>query len=68
MKELRVTKDGSSLVGVPDEVTPAPSYKDERSGRYPGIESQLDMMYWDAINGTTLWKDMITKIKTDIPK
>ena len=35
---------------------------------YPLIEDQLDMQYWDNINGTTKWKDLITKIKNDNPK
>ena len=26
------------------------------------------MQYWDAINGTTTWKDKITEIKTKYPK
>ena len=36
--------------------------------KYPSIEEQLDMQYWDAVNGTTTWKDAIAKVKTDNPK
>ena len=39
-----------------------------RKVEYPSIEDQLDMQYWDSINGTSNWKDAITKIKTDNPK
>ncbi len=35
---------------------------------YPSLTEQLDMQYWDSINGTTKWKDLITKIKNDNPK
>ena len=35
---------------------------------YPSVIDQLDMQYWDSINGTTKWKDLITKIKNDNPK
>lgn len=39
-------------------------YKKERlKFLYPPITTQLDMMYWDAINGTTVWIDTITAIK-----
>lgn len=41
-------------------------YKTDRV--YPSIQEQLDMQYWDSVNGTTTWKDAITKVKTDNPK
>jgi len=44
------------------------NYKSLRMGHYPDIEDQLDMQYWDLVNGTTIWKDYITKVKSDIPK
>ena len=40
----------------------------QRDRVYPSIQDQLDMQYWDNINGTTQWKDLITQIKTDNPK
>ena len=36
-----------------------------RTNAYPSMEEQADMQYWDEINGTTIWKDTITKIKAD---
>ena len=39
-----------------------------RKNEYPSIEDQLDMQYWDSVNGTTTWKDAIAKVKTDNPK
>ena len=40
----------------------------QRDRVYPSIQDQLDMQYWDKVNGTTTWKDSITQIKTDNPK
>jgi hypothetical protein len=39
----------------------------ERQALYPSIQEQLDMQYWDNINGTTTWKDKIAEIKTANP-
>jgi hypothetical protein len=35
---------------------------------YPPIEDQLDIQYWDSINGTTVWLDTIKAIKEEYPK
>jgi len=43
-------------------------YVRRRLREYPPIEKQLDMMYWDAVNGTTTWVDEITRIKEKHPK
>ncbi len=43
-------------------------YKQRRQEQYPDITEQLDMQYWDSVNGTTTWKDAITKVKNDNPK
>mgnify|MGYP001362715292 FL=1 len=43
-------------------------YQRDRATSYPSIQEQLDMQYWDSVNGTTKWKDAITKVKTDNPK
>jgi|TARA_R100000149_G_scaffold39633_1_gene15318 hypothetical protein len=46
----------------------ANEYKEKREDSYPDWKTQMDMQYWDSINGTTTWKDLITKIKSDNPK
>jgi|TARA_B000000557_G_scaffold16397_1_gene12622 predicted transglutaminase-like protease len=46
----------------------ANEYKKNREQSYPSIQEQLDMQYWDSVNGTTTWKDAIAKVKTDNPK
>jgi len=46
----------------------ANEYQRERATAYPSIQEQLDMQYWDKVNGTTNWEDAIAKVKSDIPK
>jgi hypothetical protein len=43
-------------------------YKRKRVREYPSWQKQLDMQYWDKVNGTTTWQDTIAKVKNDIPK
>ena len=43
-------------------------YKTDRASAYPSIQEQLDMQYWDSVNGTTTWADAIAKVKADYPK
>ena len=40
----------------------------QRDRIYPSIQDQLDMQYWDSVNGTTTWKDTVAKVKADNPK
>jgi len=43
-------------------------YKTARQEAYGSIANQLDMQYWDSVNGTTLWADHIAQVKADNPK
>ena len=43
-------------------------YKRKRQEAYPGVWDQLDMIYWDQVDGTTKFKEAIAKVKTDNPK
>ena len=54
------------VVGI-DTVTTV-DYTDARKAEYPSLEEQQDMQYWDAVNGTTIWKDKIAEIKSKYPK
>jgi hypothetical protein len=40
----------------------------QRDRVYPSIGDQLDMQYWDSVNGTTTWNDAVAKVKSDNPK
>ena len=43
-------------------------YKTARSEAYGSVQDQLDMQYWDSVNGTTNWADHIAQVKADNPK
>ena len=46
----------------------ANAYKEQRASAYPSMSEQLDMQYWDKINGTTTWADAIAAVKAKYPK
>jgi len=43
-------------------------YIQARQEAYGSVQDQLDMQYWDGVNGTTLWADHIAQVKSDNPK
>ena len=43
-------------------------WEQNRRNAYGSIADQLDMMYWDGVNGTTVWADHIAQVKSDNPK
>jgi hypothetical protein len=43
-------------------------YARNRAEAYPSIQDQLDMQYWDSVNGTTTWGDAIAQVKASHPK
>ena len=43
-------------------------YIQARQEAYGSIAEQLDMQYWDSVNGTTTWADHIAQVKSDNPK
>ena len=43
-------------------------YKVQREFQYPSLQEQLDLQYWDQVNGTTKWKEAVAKVKSDNPK
>jgi len=49
-----------------DNLIASKQYQVDR--QYPSIGEQLDMQYWDAVNGTTTGKDAIAQVKADNPK
>ena len=61
-----VAEQGMGIVEGPD--VKSPSYAELRAEDYPSREAQLDMMYWDKVNGTTTWQDTIQEIKNRHPK
>ena len=67
-------KDGNSVALEQSKIDAARielnklNYQHDRVMEYPNISDQLDMLYWDQVNGTTLFKDAIAKVKADNPK
>ena len=58
-----------------DEEYAATLYQRQRTGEafttdtiYLPLAQQLDMQYWDSVNGTTTWKDHIAAVKAKYPK
>tara|TARA_A100001201_G_scaffold80441_1_gene71841 strand:- start:539 stop:859 length:321 start_codon:yes stop_codon:yes gene_type:complete len=58
-----------------DAEAAATLYQRQRTGEarttdtiYASIGDQLDMMYKDAVNGTTTWKDHVAAVKAKYPK
>lgn len=43
-------------------------YQRDRAKDYPSIQEQLDMQYWDKINGTNKWQQAINAVKQKYPK
>ena len=63
--------DGNTVVIDMDDVNAwvdPDAYKYSRAAAYPSIQEQLDMQYWDSVNGTTTWADAIAAIKEGFPK
>ena len=56
---------GNDTVEGPDVVEP--SYVELRQAAYPSMAAQLDMQYWDGVNGTTTWADAIQAVKNQYP-
>jgi ribosome-interacting GTPase 1 len=46
----------------------ANQYKDQRAVAYPSIQEQLDLLYWDKVNGTDNWEQAIAAVKAEYPK
>ena len=60
--------DGTAEISKADIQAKINETQYQRDRVYPSITDQLDMQYWDKINGTTTWKDAIAKVKSDNPK
>ena len=56
--------EDSEIILPPDTRT----YVEKRQQAYKSIEEQLDMQYWDKVNGTNLWQEHIDAVKAAHPK
>ena len=64
--ENPITIDMNAVEAKAVELEAAEGYKTLRE--YPSIQEQLDMQYWDSVNGTTVWADTIAAVKAANPK
>ena len=51
-----------------NEVERINNIKSQRAVDYPSLAEQLDMQYWDKINGTNKWQQAINAVKQKYPK
>ncbi len=64
-------KTVTAIINAQDEYEAAQAaekYKDDRRAAYGPVEDQLDMIYWDQVNGTTIWRDHVAAAKAKYPK
>lgn len=68
-------ESGQEIVVDNDQIKTKPIVMSEnkkidlaRRQEYGSISDQLDMMYWDTVNGTTAWVDHIAAVKAKHPK
>ena len=55
-------------IEVGNDMWKAKAYSRNRADAYASTGDQLDMQYWDNVNGTTTWKDHVASIKAAHPK
>jgi len=46
----------------------AQQYARDRAAAYPSLADQLDMLYHDAVDGTTIWQEAVAAVKAAHPK
>lgn len=70
MTEMDVEQayDGKWYVSGYCPIKPEKTYAEKRLAEYPAMSDQLDMIYWDKVNGTNLWQEKIAEIKAKYPK
>jgi len=61
-------EDGSMPADPRTEEEKQKVYRDKRRLEYPPIQEQLDMLYWDQVNGTSNWLQTIQRVKDKYPK
>ena len=68
VENIEIAYDGCAYEVGFAPVRPEKSYIELRLNEYPPISDQLDMIFWDKINGTNIWFDAIKLIKEKYPK
>lgn len=63
-----IEEQNGVYVIVANAPVPEPTYAEKRAAEYPSLAEQLDMMYWDKVNGTSVWTERIGSVKAKYPK
>ena len=63
-----VSINESDVTTKANQLAAANAYISKRAAAFASVGDQLDMQYWDAVNGTTTWKDHVAKVKSDNAK
>jgi len=64
--QIKITEEEANTLA--DQEFNAHPYSEKRKVTYKSIEEQLDMQYWDKVNGTNLWQEHIDAVKAAHPK
>lgn len=67
-QEVEQAYDGSWYLKGFAPAEPEKTYAEKRLAEYPSMSDQLDMLYWDKVNGTNVWQETIAEIKAKYPK
>lgn len=67
-EEQKLTEENAAYTAEQKDYADNHKYKDDRKRAYGAVEDQLDMQYWDKVNGTTTWEDHVATVKAKYPK
>ena len=63
-----LTADEETEVDARESRVAALAFRAALKVAFASLGDQLDMQYWDQVNGTTTWKAHVAKVKSDNPK
>lgn len=63
-----IERQNRAYVIAANASAPEPTYAEKRAAEYPPLAEQLDMLYWDKVNGTNVWEETVAAIKAKYPK
>jgi len=58
----------NQIIAKSEEIELRDAHLYPRHKAYPSIQEQLDLQYWDKINGTDTWEQAINAVKAQYPK
>ncbi|MDD6153606.1 MAG: hypothetical protein PUC11_06655 [Elusimicrobia bacterium] len=63
-----IEKQNGAYIIMGNAPAPELTYAEKRAAEYPSMAEQLDMMYWDRVNGTHVWEETVAAVKAKYPK